>query len=139
MSADIQNHLKEKAERGEIEWTLFSTGPFLDMILANLPLLFNAKNKEIAWYAAGEGKTSFTSNVTIGKAVTAALKLPTKTKNRNIFIHDAVVTQKQMVALAKKYVPGEWKETKASSEEELKAKFEKRFINFRVYITKKDM
>ncbi|KAJ4286485.1 hypothetical protein N0V90_013185 [Kalmusia sp. IMI 367209] len=124
LMVDIQNYLKGKAEKGEIEWTLFSTGPFLDLIMGNMPFVFDVANKEITWYDDGEVKFSTTSNATIGKAIAAALKNPLQTKNRNIFIHDAAVTQKQMVALVKKYVPGEWKETKVNSEEELRASLE---------------
>ena len=124
LSVEIQNYLKGRAEKGEIEWTIFCIGPFLDMIIDKVPLVYDVVKKEIEWYDEGDVKFSTTSNVTIGKAIAAALKIPEQTKNRDIFVHDAVVTQKQMVALVKKYVPGEWKETKVSSQEVLKANLE---------------
>ncbi|CAO2654525.1 Nn.00g112580.m01.CDS01 [Neocucurbitaria sp. VM-36] len=121
---DIQNYLKEKADKGEIEWTIFSSGAFLDLVIKMVPVVCDVANKEIVWYDAGDVKTSTTTTATIGKAIAAALKIPLETKNRNLFIHDAVLTQKEMVARVKKHVPGEWKETQVSSEEELKATLE---------------
>ncbi|KAF7555670.1 hypothetical protein G7Z17_g1944 [Cylindrodendrum hubeiense] len=83
---DIQNHLKEKAAAGALEYTIFSTGAFLEYFL------------DIA---------------TIGKAVANALKSPDATKNRNLKIHEAVLTQAKVLEVAKKQTPPgiKWTET----------------------------
>ena len=118
---DIQNYLKSKAAEGKIEWTIFQTGAFLDMIVGLMPLAFDAATKSIQWYDDGEAKFSTTTSATIGKAIAAALKKPEETRNRVVFVHDIVVTQKKLVELAKKYITAgpEWTETRVNSGEEL--------------------
>jgi hypothetical protein len=119
--ADIQNYLKNKAAEGKIEWTVFQTGAFLDMIVGMVPFLFDPATKSIQWYDDGEAKFSTTTSTTIGKAIAAALKKPEETKNRVVFVHDIVVTQKKLVDLAKKYLTAgpQWTETRINSGEEL--------------------
>ena len=119
--ADIQYYLKNKAAEGEIEWTVFQTGAFLDMVVGLVPLAFDAATKSIQWYDDGEAKFSTTTLTTIGKAIAAALKKPEETKNRVVFVHDIVVTQKKLVELAKKYVTAgpEWTETRVNSGDEI--------------------
>ncbi|KAF9881732.1 NmrA-like family protein [Colletotrichum karsti] len=114
---DIQNYLAEKARAGEIEYNIFSIGGFLDFLI-NFPLAFDYANKTVELWDAGNYPISTTSLSSIGKAVAGALKNPEATKNRNLKIHELVVTQAQLVALAKKYSPPgtEWKEIKVDGE-----------------------
>ncbi|KAH8707198.1 NmrA-like family protein [Phaeosphaeriaceae sp. PMI808] len=118
---DIQNYLKNKAAEGKIEWTVFQTGAFLDMIVGLVPLAFDPATKSIQWYDDGEAKFSTTTSTTIGKAIAAALKKPEETRNRVLFVHDIVITQKKLIDLVKKYVTAgpEWTETRVNSGEEL--------------------
>jgi uncharacterized protein YbjT (DUF2867 family) len=119
--AVIQDYLKAKAAEGKIEWTVFQVGAFLDLVVGSVPFAFDAVTKSIQWYDDGEAKFSTTTSTTIGKAIAAALKKPEETRNRVVYAHDIVLTQKKMVELAKKYITGgpEWTETKVSSGEEL--------------------
>ncbi|KAF2185187.1 NAD(P)-binding protein, partial [Zopfia rhizophila CBS 207.26] len=119
--ADIQNYLKEKAGEGKIEWTVFQTGAFLDMIVGLVPFAFDPATKSIQWYDDGETRISTTTSGTIGKAIAGALKKPEETKNRVVFVHDIVVTQKRLVELAKKNIASgpEWTETEVNTSEEI--------------------
>ena len=123
---DVQNYLKEKAAEGKIEWTIFQTGAFLNLITGLMPLSFDPATKSIQWYDDGEAKVSATTTTTIGKAIAAALKKPGETRNRFVFVHDIVVTQKKLVELAKKYLTAgpEWTETRIDSNEELQRTFD---------------
>ncbi|KAK1598258.1 uncharacterized protein LY79DRAFT_506734 [Colletotrichum navitas] len=119
---DTQKYVIEKARTGEIEYTIFSVGCFIDY-LANLPIAFDFANKTAELFDDGKHSFSSTSITGIGKAVVGALKNPGATKNRNLKIHELVVSQEQLLALAKKHSPpgAQWKETKLDG----KAEFDK--------------
>ncbi|WYZ45187.1 hypothetical protein EsH8_VIII_000503 [Colletotrichum jinshuiense] len=108
----IQELLANKARAGEIEYTTFSVGGFTDMF-AQVPFAFDYANKSIELWEGGIHRFSSTSIAGIGKAVAGALRNPEATKNRNLKVHELVVSQAQLVALAKKYSPPgtEWKQT----------------------------
>ncbi|KAK1982814.1 hypothetical protein LZ30DRAFT_589720 [Colletotrichum cereale] len=119
---DTQKYVIERASAGEIEYTIFSVGGFSDFF-AHLPIVFDFANKSAQLYDDGNHRFSSTSTASIGKAVVGALKNPEATKNRNLKIHELVLSQAQLLALAKKYSPPgtEWKETKLDG----KAEFDK--------------
>ncbi|GJC79067.1 bifunctional pinoresinol-lariciresinol reductase [Colletotrichum liriopes] len=119
---NTQKYVIEKALAGEIEYTIFSIGGFTDFF-AQLPIAFDFTNKSVELYDNGEHRFSSTSIASIGKAVVGALKNPEATKNRNLKIHELVLSQAQLLALAKKYSPPgtQWKETKLDG----KAEFDK--------------
>ncbi|KAI8151442.1 hypothetical protein K4K54_000213 [Colletotrichum sp. SAR 10_86] len=114
---DVQKQLAEKARTGEIEHTIFSVGAFLDF-LTTVPVAFDYANKTVELWDGGRHRLSTTSVSSIGKAVAGALKNPGATKNRNIKVHELVVTQRQLYELAKKYSPPgtEWKEIELEGE-----------------------
>ncbi|KAL0944473.1 NmrA-like family protein [Colletotrichum truncatum] len=114
-----QTYLAEKARSGEIEHTIFSIGAFLDLIV-KFPMAFDYSNKSTRLVDGGRHPWSATSLASIGKAVAGSLKNPEATKNKNLHIHELVVTQAQLYALAKKYSPPgtEWKETYLDGEAE---------------------
>ncbi|KAF5523251.1 hypothetical protein CGCA056_v005241 [Colletotrichum aenigma] len=114
---DVQRYLAEKARTGEIEHTIFSVGAFLDL-LTTVPVAFDYANKTVELWDGGRHRLSTTSVSSIGKAVAGALKNPGATKNRNIKVHELVVTQRQLYELAKKYSPPgtEWKEIELEGE-----------------------
>ncbi|KAF4121450.1 Nucleoside-diphosphate-sugar epimerase [Geosmithia morbida] len=115
----VQDLLKEKAAAGQLEWTIFSIGAFLEYVV-DYNFVLDPQNHSIDLYDGGEHSFSSTRIATIGKAVASALKIPEKTKNRNLFVHDVVLTQAKVLASAKKYTPGvEWKVTRLNSSEEL--------------------
>ncbi|KAF6844495.1 NmrA-like family protein [Colletotrichum musicola] len=116
--AAIQKYLAEKAEAGEIEYNVFSIGAFTHL-LVKWPVAFDFANKTAELWDGGRHRLSTTSLAAIGKAVAGALKNPEATKNRNLRIHEHVVSQAQLLALAKKFSPPgtEWKETAVDAEE----------------------
>jgi hypothetical protein len=120
LTAQIRQYLAEKAESGQIEWTVFSNGFFLELIFS-FPFVFDYPNRKVELIDNGENPFSVTTVASIGKAVANALKDPEGTKNRIIYIHDLTVTQAQLLRLVKKHSPPEpaWTETKLDSAEEL--------------------
>ncbi|CZR42683.1 related to 2`-hydroxyisoflavone reductase [Fusarium proliferatum ET1] len=118
--AEIQGYLREKANSGALEYTIFSTGAFLEYVLAS-PFVADLKNHSMELYDKGVHKFSSTSVSTIGKAITNALKVPDATKNRNLLIHEAVFTQAKILELAKKHSPPgtQWTVTQVDAQEAL--------------------
>lgn len=116
--AAIQKYLAEKAEAGEIEYTVFSIGAFTEF-LVQYPVAFDFANKTAELSDGGRHRLSTTSLAAIGKAIVGALRNPEPTKNRNLRVHELAVSQAQLLALAKKFSPpgAEWKETTVDSEQ----------------------
>lgn len=119
---DIQNYLKKRAAAGDIEYTLFGVGPFLEYVI-NTPFVVDSQNHTVDLYDGGGHPFSTTSLSSIGKAVSGALKNAAATKNRLIRVHDIVVTQSQVLGLAKKYSApdAQWTENAVDATKELEA------------------
>ncbi|KAH7121660.1 hypothetical protein EDB81DRAFT_913930 [Dactylonectria macrodidyma] len=118
--ADIQDYLREKADSDAIEYTIFSTGAFLEYVLTS-PFVADLKNHSMELYDQGVHTFSSTSVSTIGKAISNALKVPDATKNRNLFIHEFVFTQAKILELAKEHSPPgtQWTVTEIDAQEAL--------------------
>lgn len=121
---DVQNYIKAKAEAGLIEYTFFSIGVFTEFLI-RFGFIIDWANKSAEVWKGGNVPMSTTSLTATGKAVAGALKIPEATKNRNIFVHEFVVTQKQLLNLAKKHTPSEtdWKLTNI---DDVEAEFQRR-------------
>ncbi|KAJ3531398.1 hypothetical protein NM208_g8893 [Fusarium decemcellulare] len=121
----IQDYLKKKAEEGALEWTIFSVGAFLEYVL-NLPFLIDLRSKSVQLYDEGQHTFSSTSVHSVGKAIAGALKKPEATKNRNLLIHDIVLSQAKVLALAKKHSPPgtQWTETRIDAAKEFEQSLE---------------
>ncbi|KAI0834673.1 putative oxidoreductase CipA-like protein [Hypoxylon sp. FL0890] len=124
--------LKKEAAAGHITYTLVSTGPFLDMALRG-GLFADLKGKSIRLWDGGDRPFSTTTLPSVAKAVSEVLKHPEETKNRNIFVHSATFTLKELLEKAKKATGAEgWKVETPSISEILKeglADLEKGEIN----------
>jgi nucleoside-diphosphate-sugar epimerase len=118
----IQDYLKEKATAGEIEYTIVSTGPFLDLVFGT-PLFVDFHNRLVELYGDGKLRLSSTSIAGVGKAVAGALVNADKTKNRVLHIQETVVSQVKVLDLAKAAASegAEWKEMSVDPEETLAA------------------
>jgi hypothetical protein len=101
---DIQKYLKEKALSGQIEYTLFAVGPFLEFVMS-MPFLTDPQTQTVPVYDNGVRTFSSTSVSSVAKAVAGALKNETETKNRLVSVHNIVLTQNKVLNLAKKYSP----------------------------------
>ncbi|KAH7165214.1 hypothetical protein EDB81DRAFT_917183 [Dactylonectria macrodidyma] len=119
-TVQIQQHLAAKARDGQIEWTIFSTGPFLDLVLT-FPFAFNFANQTVELFDNGKHRFSGSTTSSIGKAIAASFKNPEATKNRNVFIHNIVTSQGELVEIAKKLSPAgvEWAVTNVDGKAEL--------------------
>ncbi|KAK7409607.1 hypothetical protein QQX98_008202 [Neonectria punicea] len=128
--AAIHDYLREKADSGTLEYTIFATGAFLDYVIGS-PLLVDLKNHSIELYDQGVNAFSSTSVSTIGKAIANALKARDATKNRNVYIHEFVFTQAKALEISKKLSPPgtRWTETHADANAVLNQLIEKAKAN----------
>ncbi|KAG6355084.1 hypothetical protein INS49_004165 [Diaporthe citri] len=98
---EIQDYMRSKSNK--IEYTIFSIGAFTDFLVNR---------------GDGTSRISTTSLNGAARAIVGALKNPEPTKNKNVFVHELVVTQSQLLSLAKKYSPqAEWTITKIDDPE----------------------
>ena len=111
---DIKEYLLEKADAGLIEYTIFSCGVFMESLFMS-GRVFDWENKIIELWEGGKHPVSCTSLAGVGKVIAGSLedKNAEATKNRNIFAHDYIVSQAQVLELAKKQAqPGtQWNVT----------------------------
>ncbi|KAL6810244.1 hypothetical protein J3E69DRAFT_377688 [Trichoderma sp. SZMC 28015] len=117
---EIQDFLKDRANEGKLEYTIFSVGAWLDSVIDS-QFIFDIGTRSIQLYDRGEHPFSSTSLSGIGKAVSGALNAPEATRNRNLFIHETVLTQAMIFEMAKKYSPPgtEWTVTGLDAGKEL--------------------
>ncbi|RHZ60665.1 hypothetical protein CDV55_105450 [Aspergillus turcosus] len=101
---EVQSYLQEKARLGELEYTIIAVGLFLDYVVSS-PIVVDLVNRTAVLYNGGEHPFSTTSAASIGKAIVGALKNPDATRNRVLHVHDMVLMQSRVLALAKKYTP----------------------------------
>lgn len=119
----IQEYLKEKAKSNKLEYTIFSIGAFIEFVL-DYPFFIDWQSRTVQLFDDGKQPFSVTSTTSIGKAVARALQQPEATRDRNLFVHEAVLTQEKLLQLCKKHSgPKQWTETRVSGEDEfVKAK-----------------
>ncbi|CAG9983842.1 unnamed protein product [Clonostachys byssicola] len=101
---EIQDYLKAKAETGDIEFTIFATGPFLEYVFGS-PLFIDLERRVVQLHDKGDVRISATSIAGIGKAIAGGLQKPDQTKNRVIHVHETVISQLKLLDLVKKAFP----------------------------------
>ncbi len=99
----MQEALQKEADAGRLSYTIVVNGPFLDWGL-KVGFIGSVKDKKIDLFDGGERVFSTTSLPSIGKATAAVLNHLEETKNRAVYIHDAAITLKKLVAISKKAV-----------------------------------
>ncbi|KAH6962397.1 NmrA-like family protein [Ilyonectria sp. MPI-CAGE-AT-0026] len=118
---EVLDYLKAKAQVGEIDYTVFATGPFLEYIFGS-PLFIDFQNHAIQLHGKGDVRISATSIAGIGKAIAGGLQKANQTKNRVVHVHETVISQLKLLDLAKKASPeASWKVTTVDSLEALQA------------------
>ena len=96
-------------------YTVICTGAFLDWGLHGF--VVNVPERTAIIYNGGDVPFSATNLDTIGRAVVGVIEHLPETANRPVYIHDAVVTQNQLIHYAKVKDGREWKVTHKSTEE----------------------
>lgn len=119
LKVDVRKALEKAASESGLTWTVVVNGPFLDWGIS-AGFLLNAKDRTIELPDGGNNKFSASTLSTVAKGVVGVLKNPDQTKNRGVYVQDAVLTLKQLEGIVQKLVGADgWKETVPSIEEGL--------------------
>ncbi|KAL7949272.1 NAD(P)-binding protein [Trichoderma barbatum] len=104
------------ATHPDFSYTIICNGAILDWGLG-VGFLAHPKTHTAAIYDDGNLPFSTTTLLTISKAVVAAISHVNETKNRHVYIHDAVITQNKLIELAKRIDGKEWQLTYVDQDE----------------------
>ncbi|KAE8154378.1 hypothetical protein BDV25DRAFT_172398 [Aspergillus avenaceus] len=96
---------KTAQENPGFTYSLLRHGPFLDWSLG-IGALVDFKSETPAFYDGGDRPFSATTLGSIGRAVVGVLSHVEETKNRAVYVHDLVTSQREILGLARKVAPG---------------------------------
>lgn len=114
----IQDYLEQKCKESSLTYTPIINMAFFDWGL-QMGLFLNFKERKASLYDGGDRPFSVTRLSAIGAAVVGVLKHPNETKNRPVYVHEAVVTQNQVVKIVEEADPSKKWDTQVVSTEKL--------------------
>ncbi|KAH8674220.1 hypothetical protein BX600DRAFT_536891 [Xylariales sp. PMI_506] len=100
----VEEYLIEKSKTSELSYTFVYTGGFLDYCLQNNVIL-DISNYQPTIYNGGNYFFSANTMPTIGDGIVGVLSHPTKTRNRTVYLSEIIVSQSQILSLAKQIAP----------------------------------
>lgn len=103
---EMQQCLEDKCKGSCMTYTLVLNNAFLDWGI-KVGFLIDLKEKKMTRYDGGERRFSTTLLSTIAQGVVGVLNHPEETANTAVRIHDLILTQNKMLAMAKKAVGGQ--------------------------------
>lgn len=95
--AELREYLRAKAATGAIEWTGFACGTWLKWDIAHEFLGVHVAERRFVFWDDGEGLFSCTTEENTAAGVVQALKNPDATRNRDVFLSDFSISQKQLL------------------------------------------
>ncbi|UPL02834.1 hypothetical protein LCI18_013768 [Fusarium solani-melongenae] len=100
---DIRKYLEEKAQHGEIEYTILEPGCFLETLVTT-DTAIDLRNKRMDLWDDGNHRFSSSTLSGTGKAMVGVFRNASATKNRIIRFHEFTISQNEIFDLAKRYV-----------------------------------
>ncbi|KAK4948607.1 hypothetical protein LTR10_012611 [Elasticomyces elasticus] len=118
----VKHHLQEKADAGQLTWTVLACGAFLEFLFApGAAGLLDFTDRKATLFDAGDNRLSSTSLATVGKAIAEILKNSEATKNRVVKVSEVILTQNQLLRIAEKLRPEDkWEISKVAASVVLK-------------------
>ncbi|KAL4813503.1 hypothetical protein BDW67DRAFT_106098 [Aspergillus spinulosporus] len=116
---EVREYLKEAAATSLIEYTVFGVGVFMELLFTTT-LVVDLDHREVKLFDGGIHPFSTSRLKTVARAVVASLHQPDESRNRVIRVHDAVLTQRELLDMAKGWMPtSEWKEVYVDAQAEV--------------------
>ncbi|KAF2115877.1 hypothetical protein BDV96DRAFT_545701 [Lophiotrema nucula] len=118
----IKHHLQEKANSGQLTWTVLACGAFLEFLFAaGAAGLLDFADRKATLFDEGDNRLSSTSLATAGKAIAGILKNSEATKNRVVKVSEVILTQNQLLKIAEGLRPEDkWEISKVAASAVLK-------------------
>lgn len=119
---NVRNRLQEKANAGQLTWTVLACGAFLEFLFApGAAGLLDFADRKATLFDEGDNRLSSTSLATAGKAIAAILEDSEATKNRVVKVSEVILTQNQLLKIAEKMKPEDkWEISKVAASAVLK-------------------
>ena len=118
---NIKHQLQEKAKAGQLTWTVLACGAFLEFLFAGEGAWLDFADRKATLLDEGDNRLSSTSLATAGKAIAGILKNSEATKNRAVKVSEVILSQNQLLKIAKRLRPDDkWEISKVSSSAILK-------------------
>lgn len=107
---EIREAYTNAGAEGKIEYTIIAPGGFLNLML-NPPVMLDWENHTAYLYDGGKSKASISRLSTVASAIRAVLQKGDKYKNRVVRVHDGLISQAQLLEIAKQEQPSvKWTE-----------------------------
>ncbi|KAK6063759.1 oxidoreductase [Seiridium cupressi] len=100
----VEEYLIEKSKTSALTYTFVYNGPFLDFCLQH-NILLDISKYQPAVFDGGDTTFSSTTMPTVGDAVVGVLTHLAETQNRSVYVSEVVISQNQVLSLAKQIAP----------------------------------
>ncbi|KAH8694177.1 hypothetical protein BGW36DRAFT_384503 [Talaromyces proteolyticus] len=100
----VEDYLIEKSKTTDLTYSFVYIGGFTDFTLKHKVIMDFSKYQPAIFYD-GDFQFSTTSMPTVGDAVVGVLTHPVETQNRPVYVSEIIVSQNQLLSLAKKIAP----------------------------------
>ncbi|KAK9319148.1 hypothetical protein V1517DRAFT_266810 [Lipomyces orientalis] len=100
----VEDYLIEKSKTTELTYTFVYVGGFIDFALQKKVIMDFSKYTP-AIFNGGDSQFSTTSMPTVGDAVVGVLTHPTETQNRPVYVSEIIISQSQLLSVAKQIAP----------------------------------
>ncbi|KAJ5188321.1 hypothetical protein N7491_004645 [Penicillium cf. griseofulvum] len=97
----VQEHLKNVSQQSGLSYTILINGPFLDWGIKT-GFLLDLSGPVAPMYDGGNRKFSSTTLRGVGKAVVGIINNPSATESTAVYVNEARVSQKELLALSGK-------------------------------------
>ncbi|CAM1508855.1 Fc.00g025940.m01.CDS01 [Cosmosporella sp. VM-42] len=100
----VEEYLVEKSKTSALTYTFVYNGGFLDFCLQH-GVLLDVSKYQPRIFDGGDYTFSSTTMSTVGDAVVGVLTHPSETQNRGVFVSEIIISQNQVLSLAKQIAP----------------------------------
>ncbi|KEF56862.1 uncharacterized protein A1O9_07052 [Exophiala aquamarina CBS 119918] len=104
MKVAVEDYLIEKSKITDLTYTFVNNGGFTDFCIEN-KIIMDFSNYTPKLFNGGGYQFSSTSMPTVGDAVVGVLKHPIETQNRPVYVSELVLSQNQLLSVARQIAP----------------------------------
>ncbi|KAL3302296.1 2'-hydroxyisoflavone reductase [Colletotrichum asianum] len=113
----VEEYLERKARSHGITYTYIYNNVFIDLSIET-GVVLDLEGRKARLYNGGKRAVSMITMPTAARAVVAVLKHSEETKNRPVYVHEGLMSQKEILGHAKEVISGgEWHEEQVHLEE----------------------